>query len=98
DCRDPLEAVDDLRVNRVLDPQRAVLVERRDALLRRHEFRVGAIGRGLNEMQDRLLRCPVIPRWQRIVRRLDVGGYKAERQERSCPKTLHRLPFPGYDY
>ena len=35
--RHAIEAIDELRINRMLDPQRAVLVEGRDALLRRYE-------------------------------------------------------------
>src|SRR5262249_53050862 len=33
-----IEAIDDLRIDRMLDPERAVLIESRDALFRRNEF------------------------------------------------------------
>ena len=39
DRRHAIKAIDELRVDRMLDPQRAVLVEGRDALRERHEVR-----------------------------------------------------------
>ena len=56
---------DELEVDRLLAPQRAVVVEHRDALLGRHE-----VGRALrrhvgDELEDRLLRGAVVPRRQR---------------------------------
>ena len=64
--RHALEAVHHLRVHRMLDPQRAVLVEGGDALGRRHELRAALRRRRLHELDDRLLRRAVVPRGQRI--------------------------------
>ena len=50
-----------LGIERVLDPQRAVLIEGGDALLRRHERGAAAVGRGFDKVQDCLLRRSLIP-------------------------------------
>ena len=68
--RDALQAIHHLRIHRMLDPQRAVLIERGDALLGRHELRAGLLGRGLDEFHDGLLGRAVVPRSQRSVRSL----------------------------
>ena len=61
DRRHAFKAIDHLGVHWVLDPQRAVLVEGGDALLRRHEFSARLVGRRLDEFEDGLLRRSVIP-------------------------------------
>ena len=66
DRRDPLQAVHHLRVHRVRDPQRAVLVEGGDALGGRHELRAALRGGRLHELDNRLLGRAVVPRRQRI--------------------------------
>jgi len=58
---DAVEREKRLGIHRMLDPQRAVLVERGDAVLRRHIVRVRPIGRCFDEIEDRLLRRAVIP-------------------------------------
>src|SRR5208337_3875929 len=58
-------AEDDLRVHRMLDPERAVLVEFGDALFRRHEVLARRIGGDAYEVEDRLLRRSVVPRRER---------------------------------
>jgi hypothetical protein len=50
----------------MLDPQRAVLIERGDARLGHHELEAGAVGGVTYEGDDRLLRCAVIPGRERI--------------------------------
>ena len=67
-CRDAFQAIHHLRIHRMLDPERAVLVESGDALLGRHEFRASLIRGGLHEVDDRLLGGPVVPRGQRVTR------------------------------
>ena len=74
------------RVDRVLDPERAVLVEGGDALGRRHELRARR-GRGrLDEVDDRLLGGAVVPGGQRVgLARGRVpprGDQRAEHKER----------------
>jgi hypothetical protein len=61
-----LQAVDHLRVHRMRDPQRAVLIEGGDARLRRHELRATLFRSGLHELDDRLFGGSVVPRRQRI--------------------------------
>jgi len=68
--RHALQAIDHLRIHRVLDPDRAVLVESGDALLGRHELRACPVRGGAHEVEDRLLRRPVVPRAQRVSRGL----------------------------
>src|SRR6516162_11939 len=80
---DPVQSENDLRIHRMLDPGRSILVERRDPLLRRNEVRIRLVGRGLYEIQDCLLRRSVIPRRQKILRH---GGNRE--QEKSADKRL----------
>jgi hypothetical protein len=58
----------ELHVDRLLGPERAVVVERRDALGRGHEVRSGR-GDARDEADDRIPRGSGIPRGQRIGRR-----------------------------
>ena len=57
----------ELVVDRLLDPQRAVIVERGDALGRRHVIGPALLGHPRDEIDDRLLGRPVVPGRQRIV-------------------------------
>ena len=52
--RDPVQAVDHLRIHRMLDPQRAVLVEGGDARLAAARTWARLVRRGLHEFDDRL--------------------------------------------
>ena len=63
--RHAVEAVDHLRIHRMLDPQRAVLIEGGDALLRRHEILARLVGCYSDEFEDRLFRRSVVPRCER---------------------------------
>ena len=60
-----LEAKHDLRIDRMLDPERAVLVEFRDALLQRDEILARRVGGCAHEVKDRPLRGSVVPRGER---------------------------------
>ena len=80
--RHPLQAVHHLRVHRMLDPQRAVLVEGGDARLRRHELRARLVGGRLHELDDRLLRGAVVPRGQRIGLGVRLRAHASRQQER----------------
>jgi hypothetical protein len=59
---DAIEAIDDLRIDRVLDPERAVLIERGDALLRPQVAWARGVRCGAYEIEDRVFRGPVVPR------------------------------------
>src|SRR6266511_652989 len=59
--RDALQAVDHLRVHRMLDPQRAVLIEHRDAVLRNDVARTRSVDGRAHEIEDRLLCRPFVP-------------------------------------
>jgi hypothetical protein len=83
-----LEDVHHLRIHRVLDPQRAVLVEGGDALGGRHELRA-ALRRGLfTKVDDRLLGRAVVPGRQRVGLRL--GMHAQGEQRRQCQKAGKR--------
>ena len=65
-CRNPIQAIHHLRVHRVGDPQRAVLVKGGDALLRRTNFG-GRVGGGFHEVEDGLLSRSLVPGGQRVL-------------------------------
>ena len=78
--RHAVQAVDHLRVHRMLDPERAVLVEHRDALRRGDVALARPVGGGTHEVDDRLLRWPVVPRRQcSALGRLRLGRPGKER-------------------
>jgi hypothetical protein len=87
----PVHRERDLEIDRLLGPQRAVVVEGRDALLDRHEFRPALRGHALDEPDDRLLRRAVVPGRQRIGRlRLRASALTApDQEERREPSTTH---------
>ena len=64
--RHAIESEYDLRIDRVLDPERAVLVEGRDALSERHEVWASRVGRRVDEFDDRILGGPGVPRGKGI--------------------------------
>ena len=68
-CRNTLKAIEHLCVHGVLDPQRAVLIESRDAFFGRHKLCARSVGRRANEVNDGLLSGSVVPR-----RELTVGS------------------------
>ena len=76
-----------LEVHRLLGPQRAVVVEHRDALGRRHEVLAAGLGDGRDEGDDARLGGAVVPRGQR------VGGLRGWRC-RAAP-TPARRPASG---
>jgi hypothetical protein len=92
--RDAFKDVHHLRVHRVRDPQRAILVEGGDALGGRNERR-GALGRGCpHELDDALFGWAVVPGRQRIGLCLRVTADEqqgAERQGTQDPSEKRRL-------
>ena len=73
----PVEREHDLAVDRVLDPERAVLVEGGEPVLGRHEVGAAGLGGGVDEIEDRLLGRAVVPGRQRVVA-LRVGSGPGE--------------------
>ena len=61
------QAIHHLGVHRVLDPQRAVLVEGGDAILGRDILGIRLVSYRLDECQDGLLSGAVVPRWQWVL-------------------------------
>jgi len=66
DRRHPVEAIGDLRIDRVLYPQRPILIESSNALRQRHEFWARLVGGRANEFVYCGLRGSIIPRGERI--------------------------------
>ena len=64
--RNPLQAIHHLRIHWMLDPQRAVLIKRGNALLGRHELRAALSCSRLDEFKDGLFGRAVVPRSQRV--------------------------------
>ena len=63
---DAVEREHGLRIERMLDPERAVLIEGRDPVLRRDIGGFRSVGDGLDEIQNRLPRRSVIPRSEHV--------------------------------
>jgi hypothetical protein len=63
---DPVQRVGELHVDRLFDPQRAVVVERGDPLRWRNEVGRSFPGHVSDEGDDRLFRRAIVPRRQRI--------------------------------
>src|ERR1051326_4007150 len=66
DCRHTVQTINHLRVHGMLDPQRAVLIERCDAFLGWDEFRTCWVRSNTNEVDDRAFGVAIVPRWKRI--------------------------------
>jgi hypothetical protein len=60
-------AIHYLGIDRMLDPQRAVLIKRGNALLGRYELRTALSSRRLNEFKNGLFSRTVIPRGKRLL-------------------------------
>jgi hypothetical protein len=73
--RNLLQAIHHLRIDRMLDPQRAVLIKRGNALLGRYELRAALGCRRLDEFKNSLFSRTVIPRRKRV-----LGANKTQTQ------------------
>jgi hypothetical protein len=91
----PVEGEDPLEVHRLLAPERAVVIERRDARFRRDELGAAAIRDGLDELDDALLDLTIVPGRQGI--RLGPGNRAGQRQthnhEPRHRPSVHRSPL-----
>ena len=63
---DAVQREEELDIHRLLGPQRAVVVERGNALGGRHEVRRAFLRHLRDEFDDGLLRLAVVPGWKRI--------------------------------
>ncbi|MGY4246228.1 hypothetical protein ACVIIZ_007636 [Bradyrhizobium sp. USDA 4523] len=92
----PVERKRKLHIHRLLAPQRAVIVECRDALRRRHEIRRAFPRHRRDEVKDRLLRPAVIPGRKRIFlrKRMTARGRCRSRYQKTCKDrtTTDRIP------
>jgi hypothetical protein len=70
-------------------PQRAVIVERRDAFGLGYKLGRSLFRDALNEIHDSFFDCRIVPRWQRISRRCGLG-LRGNDQERSRQDRKHR--------
>jgi hypothetical protein len=77
-CWNTLKAIEHLCVHGVLDPQRAVLIESRDAFFGRHKLCARSLGRRANEVNDGLLSGSVVPRREWTIWVLRRGRRDAE--------------------
>jgi len=66
-----------LEIERLFGPQRAVIVECRDALLGRHEVRPALRGHARDKVGDGFFRCAVVPGRKRVVLRERRAGRMA---------------------
>ena len=81
----PVECKGQLDIHRLLDPERAVIVEGRDALLDRHEERPALRRDPRDKIEDRSLGRPLVPGRQWIALRLCQRGGGAERdRQQGC--------------
>src|SRR6266550_2196657 len=64
---DAVEREHDLEIHRLLSPERAVVVEGRDALVRWNEVGRTFLGNLRDEFSDGFLRRAVVPRRQRVL-------------------------------
>jgi hypothetical protein len=96
---DAIEREHCLRVNRMLDPEGAVLIEGGDAVIRRHIARARLIDRGMHKVQDRLLGRSVVPRRQNAGRGLRIcrgRGYQAgQRRQHRCSRQQRTAADAG---
>ena len=69
-----VEREEELEIHRLLAPERAVVVERRDALGRRHEIGRAFLRHLFDKGDDGFLRRGVVPRRERVLRVSDRDG------------------------
>ena len=90
-----VEGEDDLRVHWLLDPERAVVVERGDALLGENEVGASLVGDAGDEVDDRALGGAVVPGRERIVGAGVDGGQAQQRDARQHEPGANRYRRRG---
>jgi hypothetical protein len=87
--RHALQAKHHLRIHRMLDPERAVLVKGRDAFLGRDKIRAASFGGGFDKVYDGLLGRALRPRGERILGVSDCRG------KSKCGRRKTNECYPG---
>src|SRR5439155_17238572 len=64
----PVNGEGELEIDRLLGPERAVVIKSRDPFVRRDEIRRSFLRHFLDERHDRFLRCSIVPGRKGIVR------------------------------
>ena len=85
ECLYAIECEEQLNGHRLLTPERAVVVEGRDAFGDGHEVRWAFFGHLLDEFDDGLFGLPVVPRGQRVLR---VSGGESGDSNRQQDKFI----------
>jgi len=89
----PVERKSELDIDRLLAPERAIIIERRDALTRRNEFWRALLYHGGNEGDDRLLRGSGVPGRERTRlskgRALERAGRLQPREDKHNPSDTN---------
>jgi hypothetical protein len=89
-----VEGEQDLEVERLLRPERAVVVERGDALGGRHEVGRTRLRDALDERDDGLLRSRVVPRGERIRDGDGAAAQERNRCDREAEDRIHGYLAP----
>src|SRR5262245_56224162 len=79
----------DLEINRLLRPERTVVIERRDSLFWPNEIRRAFLCYPLNKLDDRFPGCSLVPRRQRILRANNRGNGERHRESEADPLRFH---------
>ena len=96
-ARNLLQAIHHLRIHRMLDPQRAVLIKRGNALLGRHELRAALSRSRLDEFHDGLFGRAVVPRSQRVRGLRDGCRESHHANKRGGEQAWFVYDFHGFD-
>ena len=87
-CNDLVDGEGYLCVDRLLNPEGAVVVERCDSLVQLDKIRRTLLCYALDKIDDRFLWCRFIPRWQGILRANNGGN-----AERYCCRERDEFRF-----
>ena len=97
--RQRLHAIEDeegLEIHRLLGPERAVVVERGDALCGGHEVRRAGLRHLLDEGDDGSLGLAAVPRRQRVGGVGDGGGECHRSEKRGSEEVVAAFGFHGF--
>src|SRR5205823_9765621 len=92
------QAIHHLRIHRMLDPQRAVLIKRGNALLGRYELRAALSCSRLNEFDNGLLGRAIAPRSQRVRRPRDGCRESHHTNKRGGEQAWFVYDFHGFGW
>jgi len=89
----PVNGEGELEINRLLGPERAVVVESRDALLWLNEIRRTFLCDTLDKGNDSFLRRGVVPEWQRV---LGIGNGNRREKQAGCEEVFYGSSLHGF--